>query len=64
VVIAFAAARAASRKRSVRSLPFRLVSVTSPPEIVTIARKPSHFGSNTQPSPDGSLSEEVASIGW
>jgi hypothetical protein len=39
------AARAAGRKRSVRSLPFRLVSFACPPEMVTSARKPSHFGS-------------------
>ncbi len=31
------------------------MNVTSPPETVTIARKPSHFGSNTQPSPVGSV---------
>ena len=48
-----AAARATSRKRSVRSLPLRLVKPTSPPATRTIARKPSHFGSNTQPSPVG-----------
>ena len=40
-----AAARAASRNRPVKSLPLRLVSVTSPPDTVTIARKPSHLGS-------------------
>ena len=59
-VIASAAARATSRNRSVRSLPFRLVSVTSPPDTVTIARKPSHFGSKTQPSPTGSASAAIA----
>ena len=48
---AWTTARATARKRSVRSLPFRLVSVASPPRIVTIARYPSHFGSNSQPAP-------------
>ena len=57
------AARAAGRKRSVRSFPFRLVSVAWPPEIVTSARKPSHLGSYTQLSPRGRLSDDVESIG-
>ena len=57
------AARAASAKRPVRSLPFRLVNVTSPPTTVTIARNPSHFGSYTQSSPRGRVSDDVESIG-
>ena len=44
-----------SRKRSVRSLPFRLVQRrVAAARRVTIARKPSHFGSKSQPSPVGS----------
>ena len=57
------AARAASRKRSVRSFPRRLVSFASPPATVTIARYPSHFGSYVQSLPSGSASAEVADIG-
>ena len=40
-----------------------LLRVTCPPETSTIARKPSHFGSYAQPSPRGSDSVAVASIG-
>ncbi len=57
------AARAAGLKRSVRSLPFLLVSVAWPPAIVTMARNPSHLGSKIQLSPRGSASDEVASVG-
>ena len=55
------AARATGRKRSVRSVPFRLVSVASPPATVTIARYPSHFGSKSHSGPVGSVSTGVAS---
>ena len=50
-------------KRAVRSLPFRLVSVASPPETRPIARNPSHLTSKSQPSPVGSSEASVASIG-
>jgi integrase len=44
------------------SRPVRLVIVTRPPLVSTIARTPSHLNSNAQPDPDGTA-PAVASIG-
>jgi len=63
VFSAFGSSFATLPKRPVRSLPFRLVSVASPPETRPTARKPSHFTSKTQPSLVGSSAASVASIG-
>src|SRR5438477_8099172 len=41
----------------------RLCSRISSPSRKTSVRKPSHFGSNSQPSPEGNSSAEAESIG-
>ena len=51
------------REVAVERLEVALWVNTSSPSRKTIARKPSHFGSNSQPSPVGSPSEAFASIG-
>ena len=56
-------ARAAGANRVVRSLSLRLLKVATPPSTRARALNPSHFGSNAQPSPTGSTSVAVASIG-